>query len=335
MFQPQPTPFSTFYPSYFAGPLDSFPQQPLPPPPQQQPEEDGLQVNDDSYGPPQAQAQAQAQVLADGQETIRTGGFSYQQPSFAHPHAGAGGLEYQSGAVIAPCPGAGPGSTGGGPSVNPGEPGLGGPGPGPGPGPGAAAGVAHARAIAAGAGGDLSPPVQLQQQAAGPEVQVAMRFPSLHGAIPHPQHPLPAATRNLFDHTPSSALHRTRTQRQHQFRSIPHRHRHRQRPIPGSKMEPDQSLQDDLAAQEAAARTWQPELEVRRNPSLRENRPVARLICTLAVPCSAVPAITQLRSSRLIYVALRRDPAWATRRLLTPSPLSMRRPIPSTSPRQW
>lgn len=31
-------------------------------------------------------------------------------------------------------------------------------------------------------------------------------------------------------------------------------------------MEPDQSLQDDLAAQEAAARTWQPDIDVRSSP---------------------------------------------------------------------
>lgn len=54
-------------------------------------------------------------------------------------------------------------------------------------------------------------------------------------------------------------------------------------------MELGQSLQDDLAAQEAAARTWQPELEVRRIYLLvLAQRPTAhQYISTPAVTGSA------------------------------------------------
>lgn len=270
MFRPQPTPFSTFYPSYITGHLDGFPPQ----------EGNALDVNSDSFRQATAQVQVQVQTpglgqgqgQAQGQEVIQAGGFSsYQQPSFANsPQSGAGGLEYQSGPVVNPCPGSGPhaGSMGGGASVNPRGPGLG--RPGPSPGHGGAAGVAHARAVAV--GGALSPvqPQHQQHQQAGPPgVRIAagaMGFPSssLHGAIPHSHHQLSAASASLFDHNPSSTLLRNRTSVQHPLGSLPHRHR--PRPVPGTKMEPDQSLQDDLAAQEAAARTWQPELEVQRRP---------------------------------------------------------------------
>lgn len=63
-------------------------------------------------------------------------------------------------------------------------------------------------------------------------------FP-LHGALPHPPpQPTPVGrTPNLFDHKP---LRRNNM-------AMP---------------TPDPTLSDDLVAQEAAARTWQPELEV-------------------------------------------------------------------------
>lgn len=61
-------------------------------------------------------------------------------------------------------------------------------------------------------------------------------FP-LHGALPHPPRQTPVGrTPNLFDH---KRLRRN-----------------------NMAMTPDPTLSDDLAAQEAAARTWQPELEV-------------------------------------------------------------------------
>lgn len=119
-------------------------------------------------------------------------------------------------------------------------------------------------------------------------------FP-LHGAIPqlntcnldlnlnlqnlNELHDQPAAAPSLFDHNPSlnpntncsspsndrnldlNLQHRPRQrQRQHFNPSIPHRIR---RAAVSAKMEPNQALQEDLDAQETAARTWQPELTVR------------------------------------------------------------------------
>lgn len=166
------------------------------------------------------------------------------------------------------------------------------PGPGSSPGHSGAAGVLAARALAVGGGPaeleglpgvqpqvpvPLPVPAPVPVRAVPGKVQIGavnMGFPSLHSAIPHSQHPLArssaASSNNLFDHNPSSPnLHRSHNPSAHQlrFRAIPrcHRYRHRLRhcpPLPGTKMEPDRSLQDDLAAQEAAARTWQPELEV-------------------------------------------------------------------------
>lgn len=93
-------------------------------------------------------------------------------------------------------------------------------------------------------------------------------FP-LHGAIPHSRLDLdlePAASRsnNLFDHHISS-FNTTNLQHpsRHHFRlTFPRRATSRST----ASMEPDQSLQDELAAQEAAARVWQPDINVRSTP---------------------------------------------------------------------
>lgn len=97
-------------------------------------------------------------------------------------------------------------------------------------------------------------------------------FP-LHGAIPHPRLDLdlePAASRsnNLFDHGFSPSNNNAHTT------SLKHLSRHhlllsssrRAASRSTANMEPNQSLQDDLAAQEAAARVWQPDIDVRSSP---------------------------------------------------------------------
>ncbi|CAN8100177.1 unnamed protein product [Discula destructiva] len=263
MFQPQPTPFSSFYSSYLNEPLDGcFP-------PQQQQEDNGLQVDDSSY----VQAQAQAQQAA-----VQAGGFSsyHQQPTFTRTPAsvlGSDGLEYQSQSqppVINPCPGpVGLGSTAGG-------------------GHGGAAGVG---AVQGPLSLSLPPRAVQQQQQQQQQVQVGsimgLGFP-LHSAIPHPQHQLPlsATGPSLFDHNPSpSNLHHRTSRQQQQQKQHQHQHQrqsqshqcsipHRSIPRPGTKMEADQSVQDDLAAQEAAARTWQPELE---GPRVGDKTPIGAI----------------------------------------------------------
>lgn len=80
-------------------------------------------------------------------------------------------------------------------------------------------------------------------------------FP-LHGALPLPQQPTPVGASNLFDHKPSSAhdLHQLRRN------LVP---LHDSSVASRSNMDQNPSLSDDMAAQEAAARTWQPEVQVR------------------------------------------------------------------------
>lgn len=129
---------------------------------------------------------------------------------------------------------------------------LGGPGPqagAPGPpasGPGPAGGSCHdAHGGAAGVPVDVrSAPLPV--------------FP-FHSTLPLHQHHQPGAP-SLFDHRQPPSL-----QRQQQHYSPNHR------PASHVKMEQNQGLPDDFAAQEAAARTWEPEVEVRfdaRRPAL-------------------------------------------------------------------
>lgn len=121
---------------------------------------------------------------------------------------------------------------------------LGGPGPqagAPGPpasGPGPAGGSCHdAHGGAAGVPVDVrSAPLPV--------------FP-FHSTLPLHQHHQPGAP-SLFDHRQQPSLQR-RQQQQHY--SPTHR------PASRVKMEQNQGLPDDFAAQEAAARTWEPEVE--------------------------------------------------------------------------
>lgn len=328
MFQPQPTPFSTFYPSYLTGSLSdgqAFAQrQPHQQQQQQHPGNNGLQVDNHSYL--QAQAEAAAQQLA-----LEAGGFSnYQQPTFAQAPVssllGPVGLEYghpsqsqshshhslslsSSQPINNPCPGAGHGSSGGG--------GHG----------GAMAGVR----AAAGAGprpvvSNVGPPVplslapQLQQQQMGMGqdrggLHHSQPFP-LHGAIPQGAQHQPSLSAgtgpSLFDHNPSplaataanNNFHpshpQSRTPRQHQrqnLRQPPFGYRsysHHSIPVSsgaGTNMDAVKSLQDDMALQEAAARTWQPDLEVRQS------------FLDYCLP--SVPSCPGNRSSRLILAMSR------------------------------
>lgn len=212
MFQPQPTPFSAFFPAYLQVPVEDLQRQ-----------DDVLreQVNDTSFVATQA------------------GSFSsyhHQAPFPALVGSGAAPT-----GVVNPCPGPGPGSVAG-----PG--GLGHSGAGPRPGP---------TGVSQGANAPLSP----------------IHFP-LHGAIPHSQLEQPAAAPSLFDHASSSTNLRRASRPPFSSTS--------RRATPSTKMESNQSLEDDLAAQEAAARTWQPELEVCYPPSCRPALPSTLLIQPLA-----------------------------------------------------
>lgn len=192
MFQPQPTPFSTFFPNYLSVPVENIRNNGVP-----------VEVRDDSY-PQQA------------------GFSSYHQTPFA-----------SLGGPMSLDPGPGPSGGSGGPSA----------GPDPVSGPGGL-----------GNGGAQPTPAGVSAGGIGTPAPLSV-FP-LHGAIPHSQQPTPPGAPNLFDHKPPPN-HNLQRLRQHFTPSL-------HSVSTTTEMEPNQSLQDDLAAQEAAARTWQPELQVRK-----------------------------------------------------------------------
>lgn len=86
-------------------------------------------------------------------------------------------------------------------------------------------------------------------------------FP-FNSTLPLQQHHQPGAP-NLFDHRQPPSLQRQQQQRRQQQQH----HSPSHRPASRVKMEQNQGLPDDFAAQEAAARTWEPEVEVRFLPS--------------------------------------------------------------------
>ncbi|KAG6367104.1 hypothetical protein INS49_001286 [Diaporthe citri] len=128
---------------------------------------------------------------------------------------------------------------------------LGGPGPqagAPGPpasGPGPAGGSCHdAHGGAAGVPVDVrSAPLPV--------------FP-FHSTLPLHQHHQPGAP-SLFDHRQQPSLQRQQQQRQQQQQQQHYSPSHSS--ASHVKMEQNQGLPDDFAAQEAAARTWEPEVE--------------------------------------------------------------------------
>lgn len=163
---------------------------------------------------------------------VRDGSYSHpQHPSFSSFQQAPFGV---AGAPGGPDPGPDP-------SVGPSGPSAG-PGPGPVLGPG---GLGH--------GGAVATPAGVSSRASVSTAPLST-FP-LHGALPHPQQPTPVEAANLFDHKSSSVhdLHRLRRD----LNSFPS-----SAAASSREMEQNPSLSDDLAAQEAAARTWQPELEV-------------------------------------------------------------------------
>lgn len=182
MFQPQPTPYSSFYPAY------------LP-----------VGVEDDG--------------LSDGFGGVQASGYStYPQAPFASLSLGGPGP--QAGAPGAPASGSGP-----------------------------AGGSCHdAHGGAAGVPVDVrSAPLPV--------------FP-FHSTLPLHQHHQPGAP-NLFDHRqPPPLQHRPRHQQQQQQHQQQQHYSPNNRPASHVKMEQNQALPDDFAAQEAAARTWEPEVEV-------------------------------------------------------------------------
>lgn len=109
-------------------------------------------------------------------------------------------------------------------------------------------------------------------------------FP-FHSTLPLHQHHQPGAP-SLFDHRQQPSLQRRQQHHQQHTFSAPGR-----RQASRVKMEQNQGLPDDFAAQEAAARTWEPEVEVRfscspSRPCLSSRRgqpvtaPVAAQLCS-------------------------------------------------------
>lgn len=296
MFRMQPTPFAPYFPAYLEFEDEDFGPLPQPKSPSQPSgRDDGLpeqgQVGDNPY--------------ADA--FFGFSNYDYQpiSPLFASASPGALGV----GPGPGPGPGAGQDVVAGGPQGLRVHSGAIDPCPGPGPGPGSGQGSPGASAVPGGAafaawhggagaaaaagpagatvplGGAPAPvPVPAPAPSAGaPLSSVFAAHQSLHCTIPRSQlDPAAAATANLFDHSLNLDLsNNLRPTSRRRFPPIPH-------PAVAAalaKMEPDQSLQDDLAAQEAAARTWQPELEVRIAPSqrrLQTGPPFSRLQRPLA-----------------------------------------------------
>lgn len=105
-----------------------------------------------------------------------------------------------------------------------------------------------------GNGGAVATPAGVSSRASVSTAPLST-FP-LHGALPHPQQLTPAGAPSLFDHESSTAthdLHRLQRSNPLAFRNSSASSR---------DMEQNSTLSDDLAAQEAAARNWQPELQV-------------------------------------------------------------------------
>lgn len=167
----------------------------------------------------------------------RDGSYAHPQhtgfSSFQQAHFGAGSVGASGG--VDPGLSAGPSVGSGGPSGGPGL--VSGPG-----------GLGH--------GGAVATPAGVSSTCRAPVSTAPLSTFPLHGALPHPQQQTLVGAPNLFDHKSTSAhdLHRLRRNNTVAFAS----------PSAASRdMKPDPSLSDDMAAQEAAARTWQPELEVR------------------------------------------------------------------------
>lgn len=146
-------------------------------------------------------------------------------------------------------------------------------GPVPGPGPG---GLVHGGAVATPAG------VTSTGRASISTANAPLSAFSLHGALPHPQQPTPSDLPNLFDHEPTSVhdLHQLR-------RNLAP---FRDHPAAPRDMEQNPSFSDDLAAQEAAARTWQPELEVRSNIIINAGRLIPQGRCTARLGAAPFPS---------------------------------------------
>lgn len=274
MFQPQPTPFSIFYNPYqtygvsadINGQVESDDSTNI---------DHGLGRRCDGSQPtqlrtasPYVHAQAQAACFTSYGHQRNQGCQAHQPTPFASPGAaaGAGARSSNSGGPSGrarvgdnPCPrpvepvlgSASSGGSAGGLS------GSGSPAP-------AAPQAAPAIARAAATGGG---PSGLDHGGApATAAPLSTVFP-LHGAIPHSRLELDlesasSCSNNLFQHCPPASASNTSLQHptRHLF-ALRHARRAASRSAP--QMETDQSLQDDLAAQEAAARTWQPDIDVR------------------------------------------------------------------------
>lgn len=217
MFQPQPTPYSSFYPPYIP-----------------------VGVDDDG--------------LSNGFEGVQASGYStYPQAPFASLSLGGPGPQVgQVGVPGAPASGSGP-----------------------------AGGSCHdAHGGAAGVPVDVrSAPLPV--------------FP-FNSTLPLQQHHQPGAP-NLFDHRQQPPLHRQQhQQRQHQHQQRRHQHHSpNHRPASRVKMEQNQGLPDDFAAQEAAARTWEPEVEVRPPPPPTfPSNPFRDISCPAALQPWRFPQLT-------------------------------------------
>lgn len=110
-------------------------------------------------------------------------------------------------------------------------------------------------------------------------------FP-FNSTLPLQQHHQPGAP-NLFDHRQPPSLQRQQQQRRQQQQH----HSPSHRPASRVKMEQNQGLPDDFAAQEAAARTWEPEVEVRLLPSRPALYPILPCRTFRDSSCPATPKL--------------------------------------------
>lgn len=109
-------------------------------------------------------------------------------------------------------------------------------------------------------------------------------FP-FNSTLPLQQHHQQPGAPNLFDHRQPPSLQRQQQQRRQQQQH----HSPSHRPASSVKMEQNQGLPDDFAAQEAAARTWEPEVEVRFLSSRPALYPISPCRKFRDSPCPATP----------------------------------------------
>lgn len=137
--------------------------------------------------------------------------------------------------------------------------------------------------------------------------------------------PAPGSAYHQFHHSHSSTTTATSSPASSLYPQTPRSQQHPHslsQSAPGLKMEP---ISDDLSAQEAAAREYQPNLEVIPHPLLPNSYCLPRTVYLCLSSLTMAPFL----------LPRCRVPWLATRRRVRPSPRSTQRQTPFTSKRHW